>query len=200
MSSLQCRATSTDQSTPFSRIERANLAPVSDGARTLLSQLVKWSGKKGYCYWSLPKIAVKFSRSESTIRRRKQELIRTGLLTELPRPGRTSYLIPFPDEYQGSLGNIDSDPLPPLTPPIGKEKGKRKRCTVEEHSTSTQQAPPSPDPVEINVNAIQISDPIQQPTPKPVQPQVPIEDPEPLLSPPPKANLGYGNHSCILLQ
>ena len=115
-------STPIDQSNPFSRIEMANLAPVSDGARNLLSQLVKWSGKKGYCFWSIPKIALKLSRSESTIRRRKQELIQAKLLLEIPRPGRSSYLIPFPEngDSEGNL-QLETPPLSILRPPFLKK-------------------------------------------------------------------------------
>lgn len=137
-------------------VSRAHLQQgISYPARNLLAQIVLWSGKKGYCWWSIPRIAKEFCCSQSTARRWKSELIKAGLVEELTRKGRSSYLVPYPDEFKGLLpaGVLRSDrgPLPPVTGV--KEKRNQEKNVVRSPGEPTP-APQEPKPNVNNVFAV----------------------------------------------
>ena len=96
-----------DTPTPMDRLhDSAIAAGMSGNARALLTKLVLWSGTKGFCWWSVPKIAREIERSQRQVRRLLRELEGGGYLTSVPDPGRTNYLIPYPSTFHGALTKL----------------------------------------------------------------------------------------------
>ena len=105
MSIGQCSNSLPDASTKFSILDlkaQAVRLPISKGAQILLSELLSWSGERGYCWWSVPRIAADLNWSVSVIWRKATELKQAGLLQVIPRPGRSNYWIPLPDPGRSS--------------------------------------------------------------------------------------------------
>lgn len=155
MSIHQCSNSSPEPSTKFSILDlkaQAVRLPVSKGSQILLSELLTWSGEKGYCWWAVPRIAKDLGWSSSAVWRRATELKESGLLEVISRPGRSNYWIPLPGRNRMERLRIELAPLAESRGPFLKENEKLKRCTVPDLGTCTQQPPPSPN----NVNAIQI--------------------------------------------
>jgi hypothetical protein len=210
MSTCQITNSASSSSIPFSILDlkaQAVRLPVSKGAQILLSELLTWSGERGYCWWSNNAIARDLKWSSSCVWRRTSELQRAGLLASIPRPGRSNYWVPLPGSAK--MARLENE----LTPPADsrgsflKENEKLKRCTVPQPSTGTKQPPPPPE--DQNVNAVevdseeipphqapQVQEPIQQITseppkltvPEPIQQApTPVELPQsprkPLLTP-----------------
>lgn len=155
MSFVQVSKSSHDPSIPFSILDlkaQAVRLPVSKGSQILLSELLTWSGEKGYCWWSVPKIAKDLGWSSSAVWRSSTELKESGLLAVIPRPGRSNYWIPLPGRDRMERLQKELAPLAESRGPFLKEKEEsQKRCTVPDLRTSTKQPPPSP---ELNVNAV----------------------------------------------
>jgi hypothetical protein len=155
MSIGQCNNSSPDPSTRFSILDlkaQAVRLPVSKGSQILLSELLTWSGERGYCWWSVPKIAKDLGWSVSSVWRRSAELQDAHLLEVIPRAGRSNYWVPLPGKTKMERLRFELTPLATPRGPFLKENEKLKRCTVPDLGTSTDQSPPSPS----NVNAIKI--------------------------------------------
>ncbi len=153
MSIAQCNNSSPHPSTKFSILDlkaQAVRLPVSKSAAILLSELLTWSGEKGYCWWAVPRIAKDLGWSASSVWRRSAELQAAHLLEVIPRAGRSNYWVPLPGPAK--MERLRSELTPLATPrvPFLKENEKLKRCTVPDLRTSTEQSPTSPS----NVNAI----------------------------------------------
>lgn len=167
MSSAQVSKSSPDPSIPFSILDlkaQAVRLPVSKGAQILLSELLTWSGEKGYCWWSVPKIAKDLRWSSSAVWRRATELKRAGLLEVIPRPGRSNFWVPLPGKAKMERLRSELTPLAtPRGPSYEKKTENLKRCTVKGHcgSTDLPSLPPSP-----NVNALKICSNEMSPIPK----------------------------------
>jgi hypothetical protein len=196
--------TPSDPSTKFSILDLKTQAvrlPVSKGSQILLSELLTWSGERGYCWWGTPAIAKDLNWSVSAVWRRATELKESGLLAVIPRPGRSNYWIPLPGRNRMERLRIELAPLATPRVPFLKENEKLKRCTVPDLGTSTEETPPSPEP---NVNAIKFCsgkmslipktdtdtpiDSIQQPIPvvqTPPQPEPIRQKPTPVMVPHP---------------
>lgn len=184
-STLQHTNPSPFQSTVFASLHEAQRAPVSHQARGLLTSLVLWSGKKGFCWWGIPRIARELHTSESSARRWKKELTRAGLVEELTRKGRSSYLIPFPAEFRGLLPagmlKADGGPLPRVTLVKEKENKISNVCTLPETMNP-------PEPERKNVVKIRQDSKPEEPLSEQSIPEVPerIEEPEPVRATRPK--------------
>jgi len=155
MSIRQCNNSSPDPSTRFSILDlkaQAVRLPVSKGSQILLSELLTWSGERGYCWWSVPKIAKDLGWSASSVWRRSAELQDAHLLEVIPRAGRSNYWVPLPGPAKMERLRIELTPLAESRGPFLKENEKPKRCTVEKSCASTEKAPASPS----NVNAVKI--------------------------------------------
>ncbi len=155
----QCISTPSDQSTLFSIMDLTNqslrLPRISKGAQILLCELLKWSGERRYCWWSIPAIAKDLNWSASVVWRKSKELQKAGLLEVIPRPGRSNFWVPLPGRNR--MERLQSEVAPLATPrvPFLKENEKLKRCTAPNLGTCTEETPPHPDP-ESNVNAVKI--------------------------------------------
>lgn len=193
MSNTQVTNSSPHWSIPFSILDlkaQAVRLPVSRGAQILLSELLTWSGEKGYCWWSVPRIAADLGWSPSAVWRRSTELKQAGLLAVIPRPGRTNYWIPLPGSAKMERLKRELTPLAESRAPFLKENEKSlKRSAVDKDCTSTEEPLPLPEPQ--NDNAIQISSSlikttIPQPLPvlsTPEQPDIPTSQTDPTTSP-----------------
>jgi len=158
--------------------------PVSKGSQILLSELLTWSGEKGYCWWSVPKIAKDLGWSVSSVWRRSAELQAATLLEVIPRAGRSNYWVPLPGRNRMERLRIDLTPLAESRGPFLKENEKLKRCTVPDLATCTEQVHSSPS----NVNAIKICpEEISSlhRTPSDTLPES-IQEPIPVVPPPPQ--------------
>jgi hypothetical protein len=157
MSTLQITKSSYDPSIPFSILDlkaQAVRLPISKGAQILLSELLTWSGERGYCWWGKPAIANDLNWSTSEVWRRATELKLAGLLEVIPRPGRSNYWVPLPgrnriERVQNELAPIAGSRYPSYE----KKIENLKRCTVPNHGTGTHEPPPSS---ESNENAVNI--------------------------------------------
>ena len=132
----QCTCTSIDRSITFSILDlkaQAVRLPISKGSQILLSELLTWSGHRGYCWWSVPKIAKDLGWSSSAVWRKSTELKESGLLTVIPRPGRSNYWVPLPGPAKMERVQNELAPLAEPRGPFLKENEKQiKRCTVPE--------------------------------------------------------------------
>ncbi len=156
MSFVQVSNSSPQPSISFSILDlkaQAVRLPVSKGSQILLGELLTWSGEKGYCWWSVPKIAKDLGWSSSAVWRSSTELKESGLLAVIPRPGRSNYWIPLPGRDRVERLQKELAPLAESRgPSYEKKRENLKRCTVPDLGTSTEQSHPSP----TNVNAIKI--------------------------------------------
>jgi hypothetical protein len=155
---VKCTSTPIDQSIPFSILDlkaQAVRLPVSKGAQILLSELLTWSGERGYCWWSNNAIARDLKWSSSCVWRRTAELQEAGLLASIPRPGRSNYWVPLPGPAKMARLKNELAPLADSRRPFLKENEKLKRCTVPKPSTGTEQPPPPPE--DQNVNAVEVA-------------------------------------------
>lgn len=164
MSIAQITRSLSRSSIPFSILDlkaQAVRLSVSKGAQILLSELLTWSGERGYCWWGKPAIAKDLNWSVSEVWRRATELKGAGLLEVIPRPGRSNYWIPLPGRNKVERVQKDLTPLAtPRCPSYEKKTENLKRCTVPNHSTCTEAPPPSP----TNVNAVKLFSPDTSPT------------------------------------
>jgi len=179
--------TPSDPSTKFSILDlkaQAVRLPVSKGSQILLSELLTWSGEKGYCWWSVPKIAKDLGWSVSSVWRRSAELQEAHLLEVIPRAGRSNYWVPLPGKTKMERLRIELTPLAIPRGPFLKENEKLKRCTVEKDCASTEEVPPSP---ESNVNAVNICPEKMVPLPgtTPDTPIDSVQEPIPVVQTPP---------------
>ena len=154
MSSVQVSNSSPNQSIPFSILDlkaQAVRLPISKAAQILLSELLTWSGERGYCWWSIPKIAADLNWSVSAVWRKATELKQSGLLAVIPRPGRSNYWVPLPGPAKMERLKKELTPLAESRAPSYEKKTENynKRCLAQKDCTST------PEPQ--NVNAIKIS-------------------------------------------
>lgn len=172
---VQCTSTPIDPSIPFSILDlkaQAVRLPVSKGAQILLSELLTWSGERGYCWWSNNAIARDLKWSSSCVWRRTSELQGAGLLASIPRPGRSNYWVPLPGPAKMARLKNELSPLADSRGPFLKENEKLKRCTVPQPSTGTEQPHPSP---ESNVNAVKLCSKDEVPSDsEPISPRIPI--------------------------
>ncbi|AFM28233.1 helix-turn-helix domain-containing protein [Desulfomonile tiedjei] len=156
----QCISSPIDSSIPFSILDlkaQAVRLPVSKGAQILLSELLTWSGERGYCWWSKEAIAKDLKWSSSSVWRRTAELQEAGFLASIPRPGRSNYWVPLPGPAKMARLENELTPVADSRYPLEKKIEKtQKRCTVHQPSTGTEQLPPSPLPA--NDNASKISE------------------------------------------
>jgi hypothetical protein len=205
---FKCTCTPRHPSILFSIIDlkaQAVRLPVSKGAQILLSELLTWSGERGYCWWGKPAIAKDLHWSVSEVWRRATELKQAGLLEVIPRPGRSNYWVPLPgrnrmERLQKELAPIAGSRYPSYE----KKRENLKRCTVPDLGTSTEQTPPSP---ELNENAVKncsqevspvmkttTDKPFEELNPNPVPVQkvfsrrhpIPHEPARPVIAPKPK--------------
>ena len=140
--------TSIDRSITFSILDlkaQAVRLPVSKGSQILLSELLTWSGERGYCWWSVPKIAKDLGWSSSAVWRKSTELKESGLLAVIQRPGRSNYWVPLPGPRK--MERVQNE-VAPLADPRGllekKIEKQIKRCAVPDLSTRTRTAPSLP--------------------------------------------------------
>lgn len=202
MSFVQVSNSSLDPSTKFSILDlkaQAVRLPVSKGSQILLSELLTWSGEKGYCWWSVPKIAKDLGWSSSAVWRSSTELKESGLLAVIPRPGRSNYWIPLPGRDRVERLQKELAPLAESRgPSYEKKKENSKRCTVPDLGTSTQETPPSPEPE--NVNAIKIC-PEKTSSLHRTTSDTPIDSPqEPIPVPTPKAKAPITPEQIFLVE
>ncbi len=175
-------------SIPFAILDlkaQAVRLPVSKGSQILLSELLTWSGERGYCWWSVPKIAKDLGWSASSVWRRSAELQDAHLLEVIPRAGRSNYWVPLPGKTKMERLRFELTPLATPRGPFLKENEKLKRCTVPDLSTSTEQSPPSPS----NVNAVKICSEKMAPL-SGTTPEIPIDsiqEPVPIVQTPPQS-------------
>jgi len=147
--------TSSNQSIPFSILDLKSQAfrlPVSKAAQILLSELLSWSGEKGYCWWGVSTIAQDLNWSNATVWRKATELKKSGLLEVIPRPGRSNYWVPLPGPLK--MKRLKNELTPLAIPRVLLEKKKEKkeeRCTVEKECADTNQAPSSTRDQNVNV-------------------------------------------------
>lgn len=154
-------------------------AGLSNGARNLLASLVLWSGYRGYCWWSLPRVSKELGRSVSSVRRWIRELERADLLQIVPDPGRASYMIPYPAEFSGPLSKVVGVSIPRKanTGAIGGGVFGEGKENLQDKTLQQEQPPQA---VEISptgepkqpVNAFVIGPPEDPPTP--------VDEPEPV--------------------
>jgi hypothetical protein len=192
----QCSSTFTDPSTKFSILDlkaQAVRLPVSKGSQILLSELLTWSGEKGYCWWGTPAIAKDLNWSVSAVWRRATELKQAGLLEVIPRPGRSNFWVPLPGPAKMQRLQNELTPLAESRGPSYEKKTEKsiKRCTVPNLGTSTKQTPPPPS----NANTVKMSSEI--PTTRKQHP-VPGKKQAETSKPKPKANLTP--HQWLLIQ
>jgi len=147
--------TSGNQSIPFSILDLKSQSfrlPVSKAAQILLSELLSWSGERGFCWWGVSTIARDLNWSNATVWRKATELKKSGLLEVIPRPGRSNYWVPLPGPSK--MKRLENE-LTPLANPRGllekKKEKKEERCTVDRVCTSTNQALPSHKDQNVNV-------------------------------------------------
>ncbi len=153
---VQCNSTPVDPSIPFSILDlkaQAVRLPVSKGAQILLSELLTWSGERGYCWWSNNAIARDLKWSVSSVWRRTPSFRKRVFLASIPRPGRSNYWVPLPGPAKMARLADELTPLANSRCPFLKENEKLKRCTVPQPSTGAE--PPLP-PEDRNVNAVEV--------------------------------------------
>jgi len=185
MSIHQCSNSSPDPSTKFPILDlkaQAVRLPISKGSQILLSELLTWSGERGYCWWAVPRIAKDLNWSASVVWRKATELKRAGFLEVIPRPGRSNYWIPLPGRNRMERLQKELAPLAESRgPSYEKKRENSKRCTVPDLGTSTEQPPPSP----INVNAAQIC--LEEMAPlSGTNPPETLQEPIPVVQTPPQ--------------
>jgi hypothetical protein len=169
MSINQITNSPPSRSIPFSILDlkaQAVRLPISKGAQILLSELLTWSGERGYCWWSNNAIARDLKWSVSSVWRRTAELQEAGLLASIPRPGRSNYWVPLPGLAKLARLKNELTPLADSRRPFLKENYKLKRCTVQKDCSNIEKPPPSPEPK--NDNAVKSPSEI---SPKPNQRQ-----------------------------
>jgi hypothetical protein len=136
-----------NQSIPFSILDLKSQAfrlPVSKAAQILLSELLSWSGEKGYCWWGVSTIAQDLNWSNATVWRKATELKKSGLLEVIPRPGRSNYWVPLPGPSKMKRLKNELTPLAIPRGPLEKKKEKKEeRCTTEKDCAGTNQTPSS---------------------------------------------------------
>jgi hypothetical protein len=139
--------TSGNQSIPFSILDLKSQAfrlSVSKAAQILLSELLSWSGERGYCWWGVSTIAQDLNWSNATVWRKATELKKSGLLEVIPRPGRSNYWVPLPGPSKMKRLKNELTPLAIPRGPMEKKKEKEEqRCTVKKDCAVTNQTPPS---------------------------------------------------------
>ena len=146
---------SGNQSIPFSILDLKSQAfrlPVSKAAQILLSELLSWSGERGFCWWGVSTIAQDLNWSNATVWRKAKELKKSGLLEVIPRPGRSNYWVPLPGPLK--MQRLQNELTPLAIPRVLLEKKKEKkeeRCTVEKECADTNQAPSSTRGQNVNV-------------------------------------------------
>jgi len=146
---------SGNQSIPFSILDLKSQAfrlPVSKAAQILLSELLSWSGERGFCWWGVSTIAQDLNWSNATVWRKAKELKKSGLLEVIPRPGRSNYWVPLPGPLK--MKRLKNELTPIAIPRVLLEKKKEKkeeRCTVEKECADTNQAPSSTRGQNVNV-------------------------------------------------
>jgi len=147
--------TSNYQSIPFSILDLKSQAfrlPVSKAAQILLSELLSWSGERGYCWWGVSAIAQDLNWSNATVWRKAKELKKSGLLEVIPRPGRSNYWVPLPGPSKMKRLKNELTPIAVPRGPFLKEKEKKEeRCTIKKDCTNTNQTPPSQKNQNVNV-------------------------------------------------
>ena len=147
--------TSGNQSIPFSILDLKSQAvrlPVSKAAQILLSELLSWSGERGYCWWGVSTIAKDLNWSNATVWRKATELKKSGLLEVIPRPGRSNYWVPLPGPSKMKRLKNELTPIAIPRAPFLKENEKEKeRCTIKKDCAGTNQTPPSPKDRNVNV-------------------------------------------------
>jgi hypothetical protein len=138
--------TSDNQSIPFSILDLKSQAfrlPVSKAAQILLSELLSWSGERGFCWWGVSTIARDLNWSNATVWRKAKELKKSGLLEVIPRPGRSNYWVPLPGPSKMKRLQNELTPIAIPRGPMEKKKEKEEeRCTIEKGGTSTTQIHP----------------------------------------------------------
>jgi hypothetical protein len=148
----------SSSSIPFSILDlkaQAVRLPVSKGAQILLSELLTWSGERGYCWWSKEAIAKDLNWSSSCVWRRTSELQEAGLLASIPRPGRSNYWVPLPGPAKMARLKNELTPVAGSRYPLEKKKENSKAfSTFQPPHTQTVPEPPSP----TNDNASKIYD------------------------------------------
>jgi hypothetical protein len=187
MSTTQITKSPRLSSIPFSILDlkaQAVRLPISKGAQILLSELLTWSGERGYCWWGKPAIANDLNWSTSEVWRRATELKLAGLLEVIPRPGRSNYWIPLPGRNRMERFQNERAPIAIPRRPFLKENEKLKRCTIPQHGICTEEPPPSPNPA--NVNAVKVCSEEISPLAK-TTPDIPVEsahEPVPVVQAP----------------
>jgi hypothetical protein len=175
MSTNQITNSPSSPSIPFSILDLKTQAvrlSVSKGAQILLSELLTWSGERGYCWWSNNAIARDLKWSASSVWRRTAELQEAGFLASIPRPGRSNYWVPLPGPAKLARLTAELTPLANSRCPFLKENEKLKRCTVHQPSAGTEQ--PNPSLEDPNVNAVEIV-PEEKPQSQTLLPQQPMQ-------------------------
>jgi len=181
-----------DWSIPFSILDlkaQAVRLPVSKGSQILLSELLTWSGERGYCWWAVPRIAKDLNWSVSVVWRKATELKRAGLLEVIPRPGRSNYWVPLPGKAKMQRVINDTTPLAESRGLLEKKtENFLKRCTVEKPCASTDQTSP-----ESNVNAIKICSEEMSPLHRTLEhePLHSFQEPIPALQSPPHQRIQH---------
>ncbi len=153
----QCTRTPVDPSIPFSILDlkaQAVRLPVSKGAQILLSELLTWSGERGYCWWSNESIARDLKWSTSSVWRRTSELQQACLLATIPRPGRSNYWVPLPGPAKMTRIRDELTPLAEPRAPLEKKKENAKAF----RTFRTEEYVPTTPPAPTNDNASKILD------------------------------------------
>lgn len=157
----QCISTPIDSSIPFSILDlkaQAVRLPVSKGAQILLSELLTWSGERGYCWWSVSAIAKDLKWSTTVVWRKSVELQKSGLLVTIPRPGRSNYWVPLPGPAKMARLKNELTPLADSRPPLEKKKENSKALITFQPPDHEYVPATLSHPTGMNDNASKISD------------------------------------------
>jgi len=137
--SSQPAESTTNQISPLENLT----APLSDrrlslGARILLSFLRRWSGNKGYCWWSIGGITDKVGRCERSVQYWKRELIDAGRIIRIECPGHSDYIIPDPQKFTADLRQFENGNLIPRQARYDPYSWKPPEPTPEQPSLEMQ--------------------------------------------------------------
>ena len=201
MSTAQVTNSSPPWSIPFSILDlkaQAVRLPISKGAQILLSELLTWSGERGYCWWGKPAIAKDLHWSPSAVWRRATELKESGLLAVIPRPGRSNYWVPLPGKNKMERLQKELAPLAESRGPLEKKKEpEKKRYTAPNQGTCTEKPLPSPQPE--NVNAVKVFSPDTSPISKTTYQSHIVQGPVALVQTPPYEPIRQNTVSSVTI-
>ena len=148
---------------------------ISGSCQKFLAHLLMWAGTRGFCWWSVPRMAEFFKVSDRTVQKWQNQLTRAGLLKIVPRYWQSNLLFPLPDRASQEMPVVEpiSEGVNDIGSPIKEREPKKKRSPVAGPVDN-----PDREPSAAVANVFE-----QTPSCEPVEPEV-IEETSPEQIPP----------------